>query len=103
MRRLLIIVVLLTVIFASHISLAQNSEGHPHGILSSAGKRFVFGQISLFGRDRFMLDTETGRLWQFVVDDKQNYLLQSVPYLMINGKRSLNAPSKEQDLENLNK
>jgi hypothetical protein len=31
--------------------------------LSSPGGRFVFGQISEFRRDQFMLDTQTGRLW----------------------------------------
>ncbi|CAH1092829.1 hypothetical protein [Candidatus Nitrotoga sp. 1052] len=32
-------------------------------MLSSPGGRFVFGQISDFRRDQFMLDTQTGRLW----------------------------------------
>lgn len=36
-------------------------------ILSSSGGRFVFGQISDFRRDQFMLDTQTGRLWQITV------------------------------------
>ena len=32
--------------------------------LSSEGGRFVFGQISEFRRDQYMLDTRTGRLWR---------------------------------------
>jgi len=35
----------------------------PQKMLSSPGGRFVFGQISEFRRDQFMLDTLTGRLW----------------------------------------
>lgn len=35
--------------------------------LSSPGGRFVFGQISDFRRDQFMLDTQTGRLWVMTV------------------------------------
>lgn len=36
------------------------------GTLSAPGGRFVFGQISSYRRDQFMLDTQTGRLWQMV-------------------------------------
>jgi hypothetical protein len=35
-------------------------------ILSSASGRYVFGQISDFRRDQYMLDTQTGRLWRVV-------------------------------------
>lgn len=31
------------------------------------GGRFVFGQISDFRSDQYMLDTQTGRLWKVVV------------------------------------
>lgn len=31
--------------------------------LSAPNGRYVFGQISEFRRDRYMLDTQTGRLW----------------------------------------
>lgn len=34
--------------------------------LSSASGRYVFGQISDFRRDQYMLDTLTGRLWRIV-------------------------------------
>lgn len=36
-------------------------------MLSSLGGRFVFGQISDYRRDQFMLDTQTGRLWKITV------------------------------------
>lgn len=32
--------------------------------LSSDGGRYVFGQVSEYRRDQFMLDTKTGQLWQ---------------------------------------
>ena len=34
--------------------------------LSAPGGRYVFGQISSARRDQFMLDTQTGQLWQVV-------------------------------------
>lgn len=51
------------------------------------GQRFVFGQISEYRRDQFMLDTLTGRLWR-VVNQKTNSsgseegitVLEPVPY-----------------------
>lgn len=36
------------------------------GTLATPGGRFVFGQISVYRRDKFMLDTQTGRLWLVV-------------------------------------
>ena len=59
-------------------------------VLSSEGGRYVFGQISDMARDQFMLDTKTGRLWQVVVDQKENISLSPVPISVIewdkNGK-----------------
>jgi hypothetical protein len=57
--------------------------------LSSAGGRFVFGQISDYGSDQYMLDTATGRLWQKVcakdndnsIKDACTLVLQTVPYV----------------------
>lgn len=40
-----------------------NSSG---AVLSSSTGRFVFGQISDYKSDQFMLDTQTGRVWQIV-------------------------------------
>ena len=42
------------------------------GALSSAGGRFVFGQISDFRRDQYLLDTQTGRLWKVVLRTPKN-------------------------------
>lgn len=38
----------------------------PGTVLSTAGGRYVFGQVSSARRDQFMLDTQTGQLWQLV-------------------------------------
>lgn len=33
-------------------------------VLSSQDGRYVFGQVSDFRRDQFLLDTRTGRMWK---------------------------------------
>ena len=55
---------------------AQESQQQ---ILSSNG-RFVFGQISNSGKDKFMLDTATGRLWRIGESGAIGLFLKSVPY-----------------------
>lgn len=35
-------------------------------MLAAANGRYVFGQISPLRADQFMLDTQTGRLWQLM-------------------------------------
>jgi hypothetical protein len=57
--------------------------------LSTTNGRFVFGQISDFRSDQYMLDTQTGRLWQITesTNDKGNTqrVLQIVPFANLNG------------------
>lgn len=36
-------------------------------VLSAENGRFVFGQISDFRRDQYLVDTKTGKVWQKVV------------------------------------
>jgi len=66
-------------------------------MLSSSGGRFVFGQISDFRRDQYMLDTQTGRLWQIAMRKPTNpdgtessgdefAILQPIPYSDFDGK-----------------
>jgi hypothetical protein len=55
-------------------------------VLQTEGGRFVFGQVSDWRADQFMLDTKTGRLWQVVMrtDDKGEQIgrgLQAIPYI----------------------
>ncbi len=42
---------------------SQTANQHASKVLSSSLGRYVFGQVSDFRADRFMLDTQTGRLW----------------------------------------
>jgi hypothetical protein len=61
--------------------------------LSAENGRFVFGQISEFRRDQYMLDTKTGRLWRTAVtsigegENKQEItLLEPILYVGPEGK-----------------
>lgn len=65
--------------------------------LSAQNGRYVFGQISEYRRDQYMLDTQTGRLWQIVTRTPKNVdgadasgdgftILSPVPYTAIDGK-----------------
>ena len=49
-------------------------------ILSSDSGRFVFGQISGSSKDKYMLDTATGRLWRIGESGKLGTFLKSIPY-----------------------
>ena len=54
-------------------------------ILSSSNGRYVFAQISDFRKDQYLLDTQTGRLWQIVEDKEGRTKLQPVPFIQIWG------------------
>lgn len=63
-------------------------------VLASENGRYVFGQISEFRRDQFLLDTKTGRVWTTVVtkgeEDKDGVIvLQPVLFMGLDGKPSL--------------
>jgi len=57
-------------------------------VLSAAGGRFVFGQISDSGKDQFMLDTLTGRLWRIGESSDAGMHLRPIPYRNEDGKYS---------------
>ena len=48
--------------------------------LACPGGRFVFGQGSDSGKDQFMLDTRTGRLWRIAESGEVGIYLRPVPY-----------------------
>jgi len=56
------------------------------GVLSSEGKRFVMGNLSREVENAgnqefiFVLDTETGRIWELDADGKDTYVLHRVMY-----------------------
>ena len=58
-------------------------------VLSSTNGRFVFGQTSNSGKDQFMLDTATGRLWQIGESGKIGVFLKSIPYRNEKGECTL--------------
>ncbi|MFC1823617.1 hypothetical protein ACFL9T_12980 [Thermodesulfobacteriota bacterium] len=62
------------------IGSSQTSEAEMHKVLSSRHGRFVFGQISKSGKDQFMLDTLSGRLWRISESGKIGIYLKAVPY-----------------------
>ena len=62
---------------------AQNIEPK---VLSSGNGRFVFGQISESNKDKFMLDTVSGRLWHVAESGEVGIYLRPVPYRVGEGK-----------------
>lgn len=60
-----LIVVAAVVIFGQTAAQAQagDVEIKSFPVLAAPGGRYVFGQISSFRRDQFLLDTQTGRVW----------------------------------------
>lgn len=88
MRKIFNIIILL--LFFS-VLYAGNSLAQPFGmtpekeemggqVLSSENGRFVFGQISSSDKDKFMLDTQTGRLWRISENSKAGMYLKPVKY-----------------------
>ncbi len=79
---------------------AQESRRPEHRVLASTqeNQRYVFGQISDYRRDQYMLDTRTGRLWRIVtrkLAPKEGEtptgdgfeVLEPVPYTNVNDGR----------------
>lgn len=64
MKRMVLRARLSTLAFA--LCCLTGAYAEPGSVLSATGGRFVYGQVSAFGRDQFMLDTQDGRLWRIV-------------------------------------
>jgi hypothetical protein len=64
----------------------QQAESPQHRILSSAQGRYVFGQVSDSDKDKFMLDTFTGRLWRISESGKVGIFLIPVTYRTADGE-----------------
>ncbi len=67
----------------------QAEQKSQQQILSSSNGRFVFGQISNSSKDKFMLDTATGRLWRIGESGAIGLFLKPVPYRDDNGTSSM--------------
>jgi hypothetical protein len=59
---------------------SQAQAAPEYKVLCSATGRYVFGQISGSSKDQFMLDTQTGRLWQIAESGEIGIYLRTVPY-----------------------
>jgi hypothetical protein len=85
---IIMIALSLLVLFGPKIAFAQplgimGSQGQKqiqYESLSSVNGRFVFGQISNSGKDQFMLDTITGRLWRISESGTIGIFLKPVQY-----------------------
>ncbi|MFC1532968.1 hypothetical protein ACFL7M_06345 [Thermodesulfobacteriota bacterium] len=72
---------------AQPIGIMSSQQQKPqHQILSSENGRFVFGQISDSRKDKFMLDTYTGRLWRISESGKIGIYLKPVSYHIADGE-----------------
>ncbi len=94
---IMVIVLLSLILFMSrrahaeplgNISLQQKQRPKQQVLISQNG-RFVFGQISDSSKDKFMLDTFTGRLWKISETGAIGLFLKSVSYRTKEGKLSL--------------
>ena len=65
---------------------SQQREIREQGVLCTAQGRFAFGQISGSGKDQFMLDTFTGRLWKISQTGEIGLFLSPIPYRIEDGK-----------------
>lgn len=57
---------LMAFMVASQSVFSDEGDARKSALSSPIGK-YVYGQISEFGKDKFMLDTQTGRLWRLVI------------------------------------
>lgn len=104
MKHIRFAITIATLVFSACASAAEAVKVTPpqpqQKVLSSSNGRYVFGQISEYRRDQYMLDTQTGRLWQIVTRKGTNpdgseasgegfLILEPVAYSDINGKLDL--------------
>lgn len=83
------------------IAFAQTSApAAAPSVLKSDNGRFVFGQIGPARADQFLLDTQTGRLWEIVVNKEGQQKLQPVPYIQLAGYDAF-TPDSPADVEQL--
>lgn len=75
--------------------LAADSEQALPRVLGSPNGRYVFGQISDFRADQFLLDTQTGRLWQIVLIDTHKFLQPILFDVVGDSRASLTPPENE--------
>ena len=88
---------------ASNPPIAQDFQVSSSGqVLAASNGRYVFGQVSSFRRDQYLLDTQTGRLWQIVEDEEHRNKLQPVPFVQALGDEAF-IPDPLEEVETLRK
>ena len=69
--------------------MSQKPQSEPQiCVLSTSSGRYVFGQVSDSAKDKFMLDTQTGRLWKISEKGTVGEYLKEIPYLVKKGTYS---------------
>ena len=68
-----------------------------HKVLGSENGRFVFGQVSSYRSDQYLLDTHTGRMWQIVENKEKQSVLQPVPIKQLFGEEAYIPEPVERD------
>lgn len=62
-------------------SLMGEDDGNHPRALGVQGGRFIFGQISDFREDQYLLDTQTGRMWQMTISGtNKEQRLAEIPF-----------------------
>lgn len=87
---------ILSVFLFSLVITKAPAQNFQPAVLSTPGGRYVLGQISEARADQYLLDTQTGRLWEIVVDTNNANSLQEVPYKALDGTLTL-VPQNPQD------
>lgn len=59
------------------------------GVLSAAGGRYVMGSITGVAAMTYVLDTQTGRVWQLVQGKTGESVLAPVNYMTLAGNRAV--------------
>ena len=87
----------LTTAWSQPFKLSSPEQEEPrYQVLSSEGGRYTFGQVSGSDKDKFMLDTLTGRLWRIAESGKVGIYLMPVKYRIGDGEYS-DLPGDNQD------
>jgi hypothetical protein len=93
-------IILLSAFLFSLVPAGALAQQIQPAVLSAPGGRYVLGQISSARADQNLLDTQSGRVWQVVVDTNNADILQEVPYKSVDGSLSLLPPDAQLELQN---
>lgn len=88
-------------ILFSLVAINTKAQSIQPEVLSTSGGRYVFGQISSFRSDQYMLDTQTGRLWEAVTSTNGAVSLQEVPYVSTAGVYSVMPKTPQEEEQEL--